>query len=66
MVEHSEKLEIAKAMMDGVSIVTVLGALAQILPPIASLVTIVWMCIRIYESSTVQGILKNKPSGEKE
>jgi hypothetical protein len=60
MVDHNEKIEVAKGLMDGLSVITVVGALAEILPPIASLVTIVWMLIRIYESNTVQGILKKR------
>jgi len=35
--------------------VTVLGTLVDILPAIAALFTIVWTCIRIYETKTVQG-----------
>jgi hypothetical protein len=41
--------------LDGLSIVTVLGALVDILPAIAALFTIVWTGIRIYETKTVQG-----------
>ena len=44
-----------KHVLDGLSIVTVLGALVDILPAIAALFTIVWTGIRIYETKTVQG-----------
>lgn len=51
--------ESAKHIVDGISIFTVLGTLAQVLPPLAALFTIVWTCIRIYETKTVQKILKS-------
>lgn len=43
-----------KATGDALSIVTVIGTLADILPAIAALLTIVWTCFRIYELDTVQ------------
>lgn len=49
--EHSETL---KHALDAVSVVTVVGALVDILPSIAALFTIVWTGIRIWESDTVQ------------
>jgi hypothetical protein len=44
-----------KHVLDGLSVITVLGALVDILPAIAALFTIVWTGIRIYETKTVQG-----------
>jgi hypothetical protein len=44
-----------KHVLDGLSLITVLGALVDILPAIAALFTIVWTGIRIYETKTVQG-----------
>jgi hypothetical protein len=52
MTEHHE---VAKTITDGVAVVTVLGALNEWLPPIASLFTIIWMGTRIWESDTVRG-----------
>lgn len=49
-----------KHAVDAVSVVTVLGTLADVLPAIAALFTIVWTCIRIYETETVQGWLGKK------
>lgn len=46
--------ETAKAAGDAVSLVTVVGTLAEVLPAIAALLTIVWTCFRIYETDTVQ------------
>ncbi len=48
--------------MDAVSIVTVVGTLGNMLPPVAALLTIVWTVIRIYETKTVQKIMgKDRP-----
>jgi len=44
-----------KHVLDGLSVITVLGALVDILPAVAALFTIVWTGIRIYETKTVQG-----------
>lgn len=49
--------EHVKAVFDGLSIGTALATLASWLPPIASLLTVIWMAIRIYESRTVQKLL---------
>ena len=46
--------EAVKQVADGVSIITVIGTLAGILPSVAALFTIVWTAIRIYETETVQ------------
>lgn len=46
-----------KAALDAASIVTVIGTLADILPAIAAIFTIVWTAIRIYETQTVQKML---------
>lgn len=49
--------ETGKHIGDAVSIVTVVGTLAQVLPSIAAIFTIVWTSIRIYETETVQKLL---------
>ncbi len=46
-----------KQIVDAVSVVTVVGTLGDILPPMAALFTLVWTAIRIYETETVQKIL---------
>ena len=46
-----------KHLIDFASIATVLGTLADMLPAIAAIFTIVWTAIRIYETKTVQGWL---------
>ena len=54
--EHID--ESTKHLLDGVSVVTVMGTLMSWLPSIAALFTIIWTAIRIYETKTVQGWLK--------
>lgn len=48
-----------KHAVDTVSIATVLGTLTHMLPSIAALFSIIWSAIRIYETDTVQGWLKD-------
>lgn len=54
--------ETTKHIGDAVSVATVVGALVQILPAIAALLTIVWTGIRIWETDTVQHFLFGKPT----
>jgi len=49
-----------KQVLDSVSIVTVVGTLADILPAVAALFTIVWTAVRIYETDTIQKLLGKK------
>ncbi len=49
--------ETAKLAGDVLSIATLLGSLAHILPSVAAILTIVWTVIRIYETATVQRLL---------
>jgi hypothetical protein len=49
--------ETVKHVVDGLSIATVLGTLAEFLPAAAALFTVVWTGIRIYETRTVQELL---------
>ena len=58
--------ETGKHIGDAVSIVTVVGTLAQVLPSIAAIFTIVWTSIRIYETETVQKILGKTPKENNE
>lgn len=54
--------EQAKHIVDALSIGTVAGTLAGVLPSMAALFTIVWTVIRIYETKTVQKLLgKTEP-----
>jgi len=47
----------AKTALDGLSLFTVVATIAQWLPAIAALASLVWTVIRIFETKTVQGWL---------
>jgi hypothetical protein len=53
MKEHLN--EGTKHVLDGLSLITVLGTLMNWLPAVAALLSIIWTSIRIYETGTVQG-----------
>ena len=46
-----------KHAIDAVSVITVIGTIGEVLPPLAALFTLVWTGIRIYETETVQKFL---------
>ena len=53
-------VEEGKEVVDVAAASTGVLALAAWLPPVASLFTIIWLGIRIYESDTVQKLLPKK------
>ena len=57
MTEYSEP---TKTLIDGLSLVTVIGTLMDMLPSVSALLSIVWVGIRIYETETVQRMLGRK------
>jgi hypothetical protein len=57
--------ETAKTTVDAISIVTVVGTLAEILPAVAALFTIIWTALRIYETRTVRKLLGKEPFEDK-
>jgi hypothetical protein len=62
---HHDWSDTVKHIMDGVSVVTAVGTITNMLPAVAALFTILWTGIRIYESETVQKLLgKGKKDGE--
>lgn len=58
--------ETGKLILDGLSVVTVVGTLVDMLPSIAALFTIVWTGIRIWETDTMQRALGRKKDAEQE
>tara|TARA_Y100000389_G_C17238882_1_gene402045 strand:+ start:329 stop:523 length:195 start_codon:yes stop_codon:yes gene_type:complete len=56
--------ETTKTMVDAASVATMLGTLGSILPPLAALFTIIWTGIRIYETETVQSLVKKRAEGK--
>ncbi len=56
--------ESTKTLVDGLSVVTVVGTIGELLPPMAALFTLIWTGIRIYETQTVQRLLGRKPPSD--
>ena len=56
--------EETKQVIDVAAASTGVLSLVAWLPPIASLLTIIWLGLRIYESKTVQGLLGKTPNKE--
>jgi len=56
--------ESAKTVMDGVAVSGGIASLAGWLPDIAAGMTILWLALRIYESRTVQGLIKGEENGD--
>jgi hypothetical protein len=52
----TELTEPTKNLIDALSIVTVIGTLAQALPSIAALFTIIWTGLRIWETETIRNL----------
>lgn len=49
-----------KYWLDALSFGALLGSLASLLPIASSLLTFIWMAIRIYETETVRRVLNRK------
>jgi chromate transport protein ChrA len=54
--------EESKAIVDVLAIGGTVGTIAGILPPLAALITIIWTCLRIWETDTVQKLLNKQKS----
>jgi len=57
MTEHHDT---AKTVADGAAVLTSIGVMATWLPPLASLFTIIYLGLRIWESDTVRGMTNRK------
>lgn len=55
----------AKLSADVLSVGIVAGTLAQLLPHLAALLTIIWTLIRIFETETVQAWIRRLRNGGK-
>jgi hypothetical protein len=53
-------------LMDHVSIIVGVSALAGMIPTVSSIVSIVWFSIQIWESDTVRGITRRKKKDDAE
>jgi hypothetical protein len=58
--QESKVMEHHKQLIDLASLSTVIATLAGWLPALAALFSIIWSCIRIYETDTVQKWLGRK------
>ena len=59
-------VEETKQVIDVAAASTAVLSLAAWLPPTASILTIVWLGIRIYESDTVQKLVHSKDTKDSE
>ena len=50
----------AKAVADGAAVLTSVGVMATWLPPLASLFTIIYLGLRIWETDTVRKLTNRK------
>lgn len=57
--------ESAKHIADAAAAVVAIGTLAQILPAVAAVFTILWLAIRIWESDTVRGLTGRSLTGKR-
>jgi hypothetical protein len=57
---NEQNQETLKHMLDGASLITVIGTLVEFLPAVSALLSIVWVAIRIYETETVKKLLNRK------
>mgnify|MGYP001180119952 CR=1 FL=1 len=52
--------EEAKTVVDGLAVSGTVATMAGWLPPLASALTIIWLSIRIWESETVQSMVRKR------
>jgi hypothetical protein len=57
---NQQDQETVKHMIDGASILTVIGTLVEFLPAVSAVLSIIWVAIRIYETDTVQKLVNRK------
>ena len=57
--------EPTKQIVDTLSVATMMGTLAGLLPALAAGLTIVWTAIRIWETETVQDVFQKKRKRDK-
>jgi hypothetical protein len=62
MTEYNQ--ETLKQLLDGASILTVIGTLVEFLPAVSALLSIVWVAIRIYETDTVKRLMSRKEEND--
>jgi hypothetical protein len=62
MTEHDQ--ETLKHILDGASIITVIGTIVEFLPAVSAVLSIIWVSIRIYETDTVKRLMSRKEEND--
>ncbi|WP_114954322.1 hypothetical protein [Sphingosinicella terrae] len=57
--------ELSHHVGDAISLGVVLATIAEWLPAVAALLTVVWTAIRIYETRTVQRLFRSRGQGSR-
>ena len=57
---NEQNQEMLKHVIDGASILTVIGTLVEFLPAVSAVLSIVWVAIRIYETETIKKLTNRK------
>jgi hypothetical protein len=57
---NEQNQETLKHVLDGASILTVIGTLVEFLPAVSAVLSIIWVAIRIYETKTVKKLMNRK------
>jgi len=63
---NEQNQETLKHIIDGASILTVIGTLVEFLPAVSAVLSIVWVAIRIYETETVKKLMNRKDDAKQE
>jgi len=63
---NEQNQETLKHVLDGASILTVIGTLVEFLPAVSAVLSIVWVAIRIYETETVKKLMNRKDDDAKQ
>lgn len=56
----NENIATWKAWGDALSFMNVFGTLMEFLPSISALLSVIWMILRIYETDTIQKLVKKE------
>ena len=62
---NEQNQETLKHIIDGASILTVIGTLVEFLPAVSAVLSIVWVAIRIYETDTIKKLMNRKKDDAK-
>jgi len=60
MVKVDHTTQVIKSAIDVTSFGVVIGSVMELLPAVSAILAIVWTCIRIYETETIQKLIGKK------